>query len=392
MYFGGRGQNAEALKYYQKTLALDPDFGPAINTLAYLYATMGDYPEALRHLERYAALNPDDPNPKDSIAELYLRMGRLDEAVARYRSLLAAKPDFFISWIALSYVYALQENYADAKRCLKQFLVNAPPSARADGEWLAAFYRYLGGEWDGALADYLSIRRRVEADRLAYYIAVVDWITGFIYCDQGQFDRAREAFRSFDSIRATAQAKQPNNDAAGRYFFRAWTEFKEGRADSARAALRKMEPFLPGIESGRERVISLFGLLTAEIALSEGSIDSAIAVGQRIVPPKYSSTFVENLAPNNVPFLKDVLARAYWKKGDLDKAEAEYRKLITIDPDSPARLLIHPLYHYRLGRVLEEKGKREEARGQYRIFLMYWKDADPDHPELADARKRLGSG
>jgi tetratricopeptide (TPR) repeat protein len=93
----------------------------------------------------------------------------------------------------------------------------------------------------------------------------------------------------------------------------------------------------------------------------------------------------------NLPFLKDVLARAYWKKGDLGKAAAEYRKLMTIDPSNRVRYLIHPLYHYRLGRVLEEKGDKKGARTEYQKFLDYWKDADPTHPELADARKRLAA-
>lgn len=90
-----------------------------------------------------------------------------------------------------------------------------------------------------------------------------------------------------------------------------------------------------------------------------------------------------------MPFLKDVLARAYWKKGELGKAAVEYQKLMTIDPANRVRYLIHPLYHYRLGRVLEEKGDRDEARLQYEKFLECWKDADARHPELADARKRL---
>jgi tetratricopeptide (TPR) repeat protein len=83
------------------------------------------------------------------------------------------------------------------------------------------------------------------------------------------------------------------------------------------------------------------------------------------------------------------LARAYWKKGDLDKAAAEYEKLMTIDPKNQVRYLIHPLYHYRLGRVFGEKGFQDRAAEQYTKFLQYWKDADEKIPEKADARQRL---
>jgi len=97
------------------------------------------------------------------------------------------------------------------------------------------------------------------------------------------------------------------------------------------------------------------------------------------------------LAVYNQPYIKDVLARAYWKKGDLDAAAAEYRKLTTIDPSNQIRWMISPLYHFRLGRVLEEKGDKAGAASEYRKFLEYWKDADPTHPELAEARTRLAA-
>jgi tetratricopeptide (TPR) repeat protein len=98
-----------------------------------------------------------------------------------------------------------------------------------------------------------------------------------------------------------------------------------------------------------------------------------------------------SMAGYNIPFLKDVLARAYWKRGELDKALAEYERLTTIDPKNRLRMLIHPLYHYRLGRVLEQKGEKDRARLQYEKFLKYWADADPSYSELKDARARLAA-
>jgi tetratricopeptide (TPR) repeat protein len=154
---------------------------------------------------------------------------------------------------------------------------------------------------------------------------------------------------------------------------------------------REIEPLLPGVDpANRDRMTFLFRLLAAEVALAENSVEEAMAAGEKIVPLDYGNWGTAE--PNfNIPFLKDVLARAYWKKGLLDKAAAEYRKLTTISPANRVRYLIHPLYHYRLGRVLEEKGDKAGARAEYRKFLEYWKNADPGHPEFADARKRLAA-
>jgi tetratricopeptide (TPR) repeat protein len=175
-------------------------------------------------------------------------------------------------------------------------------------------------------------------------------------------------------------------------FIFGWVDLKEGRLDSAKARLKEMEPLLPKLRSEDEESMTLlYRLLESELLLAENLPEKAIEAGEKIVALKFPNMTTPQLTFYNIPFLKDVLARAYWKKGDLDKAIAEYVRLTTIDPKNQIRYLIHPLYHYRLGRVYEEKGEKAKAATEYRKFLEYWKDADANHPELADAKKRLES-
>ena len=85
-------------------------------------------------------------------------------------------------------------------------------------------------------------------------------------------------------------------------------------------------------------------------------------------------TFPINYLFLTFPLEQDVVPRAYERMGNLDKAVEAYRKHIDFDPKSPDRRMRVPVYHYRLGKLLE-----------------IWKDADPGIPELVDAKKRLGA-
>jgi serine/threonine protein kinase/tetratricopeptide (TPR) repeat protein len=391
--YDGRQDYAAAAAAYEKAIALDPNFGYAINQLAYLRAKTGQYEEALRLFERYAATSPGDANPLDSVAELYVRMGQLDEAEAKYREVLELKPDFYSTCASLYYVSALKEDYPAASRWLARLSVLAPTAlVKMQSVWLTAFTDYLLGRRESALDGFAEFRRQAVAGGTAYYAAVADWISGFILRDMGRGDEALAAFGDFLDW---SGRERPNNMAsfrASKEFFAGWVAIGLGR--TAEAAARTVELRKDLSELRREDVKDqtfLYGLLRTETALAEGNADRAVAFGREIVYPDFPNFSVPNLSRYNQPWLKDALARAYWKKGDLDAAAAEYRKLTTIDPANTIRFMIPPLYHYRFGRVLEEKGDRAGAAVEYRKFLEYWKDADPTHPELGDARRRLAA-
>jgi hypothetical protein len=68
---------------------------------------------------------------------------------------------------------------------------------------------------------------------------------------------------------------------------------------------------------------------------------------------------------------------------------AIYRQLLTTDQQSRFTAFFEPRYVLALARLLDKAGKRDEARAEYKRFLDYWKSADSDLPELAEARARL---
>jgi serine/threonine protein kinase/Tfp pilus assembly protein PilF len=385
------GRRPEAIAEYEKAAAIDPGFGSAFNQLGYEHAREGDFTEAVRCFERYAELNPGLPNPIDSIAEMNMFMGNLDEAANKYRAVLALKPDFFFSCRGLVYVYALKEDYPESGRWLDELIRRAPtPQTKAEGLYMKNFYDYFLGRWDRSLAGFRSLLAQGEEFRFDYGIASVDWIMAYLCADMGEPDEARRAFERWMDYSEAADPASRTAYAAARAVYLGRAELKEGRFEAAKAHLAEAEKLLPGVNpSDREEIALGTGLLAAEAALAGNSAEQAVGIGEKLPFGFPKSVNSIQMARYNLPFLKDVLARAYWKKGDLDKAAAEYKRLTTIDPKNRLRMLIPPLYHYRFGRVLEEKGEKGRARLEYEKFLEVWADADPTHPELADARTRL---
>jgi len=382
-----------ALASFEKALALDPDFGPALNEAAYNCLQMGQPARAIPYLERYAAANPGDPNPQDSIAEMYMRTGRLDEAAAKYKEVLAAHPDFHLSWASLAYVFALQENYPEARHCLDELVARAPAaSAKWISVWLRAYVLDFLGQWDRARTEFVHLKNQAERGRDEYGVMATNWMLVFVHLDQGEFD---EAGRSLDAFIALNVKRNPARGAmtgAAKAILSARLDIARGRPEAALAKLTESEALAAGLDPAtNDDLIFNRALAKAEALLAAGRVDDAIALAEGLHLRQFVTARIPDIASYNQPFLKDVLARAYWKKGDLDRAVAEYRKLLTVDPANQVRYLMSPLYHYRLGRVLEAKGDRVGARAEYAKFLEAWKDADPSHPELADARRRLAA-
>jgi len=385
-YYSEKELTHKAIEEYNKVLELDPNHGETLNLLAYTYAGIGDYEKAIEYLKRYAAVEPGRANPFDSMADIYFRMGQLDESLARYKEAIFVGPDFSYTSGKIAYIFALREDYAEAMKWVDSYITTAPsPGVRAAGYSQKAFYNYLLGDLDQTLRILDTVEDMSETIEWEQGSVLVEHLRAKVYYDQEKLDLSRDYHNAW-------RAKFPDNPYGIiiHNFNMGLIEVKQETIDSTKARLALIKPLLSDVAPYfKNHAIFLYDLLYAEVLLVQDSIEKSIAVFEKASEFEVQAPPWWIITPLHMSYDNDVIARAYLKKGDIDRAIVEYERLTDPDPNKRGRCLIRPTWRYELAKLYEQKGLKTKAIEQYVRFLNIWKNADADRPELIDAKKRL---
>jgi serine/threonine protein kinase/Tfp pilus assembly protein PilF len=394
----GQYKLPEAIAMYLKAVEIDPYYVMAWTMMGYAYFELNDNEKGLEAYKHAVSARPDYAQAHDSLAEGYLKVGRLDESIESYNKALQADPNYFPSMVYLSYVYALKEDFSQATRWIDNFLSVAAPEYKIRGYLLKAFYLFLLGSTEKSLSYIQMAADLAENIKSSIYRAYADWLRAWIYYSLGDFDRSQKDNDNSFSALIKASPNATILYKIGHRFLDGLIALEQKKSDLARSDLKEIESLsadssITNWRWSQERARFESEWLRAIIALQESSLNEVIkilgdpeTVG-RVPDSGYVALY--GWIRYNTPFQRDALARAYAERGDFNKAITEYERLIMFDPKSPSRVLIHPIYHYRLGKLYEQKGLKDEAKTQYQRFLDLWKDADAGQPEVENARKRL---
>jgi serine/threonine protein kinase/tetratricopeptide (TPR) repeat protein len=395
IYYRSKQQLADAELSFLKALALDPNYGEALNGIAYAYALQEKYDQAVAYFERYADVHPDDANPHDSMAELYVRMGRLDEAAVAYQKAIELKPGFFGSMASLAYVCALREDYTGALEWMDKFIAAAPSGGlAASGRFVKAFYSSMAFKHRDALALNNEARPVLITFGYKFGVAGCNWIDIWIYNDMKEYVRGRRILLETISLGREMNLMTPAFLTSS-HILNGYLDLGEGHIDDAWTRLSKIDSLLVLVPDTEPAQILQkqyeAGLFRAEVLLSEGRIDKAITEYRNLPDMSMPTLGSPAIFFYNFPRDRDVMARAYVRKGALGDAIEEYERLVTFDPAGNDRRLINPKFHYRLGVLYQQQDLGEKAIKEFEKFIEICGDADPPLTEIEDARIRLAA-
>jgi tetratricopeptide (TPR) repeat protein len=391
--FSDLSKAADAL---EEAVRLDPEYFFAWNQLGFTYALLARYDEAEECLKRYIELLPREPSAWDTLGWIHFLARKPVEAIASLNEALRLKPDYHYSLELLAYVDGYLERYDEAMDCIDRWIESASsPGLKAQALLWRGFYCF----WIGSLAksmDYLE-RARDLAEAVSANESVCDitWLMANIALEAGRFENARQLVTRWFEKAALLDLKDRNIHQALRDYMASMIDLREGTIEPAKTRLAAIETVIHNV-SGRSSVYviphlkSLGNYLETEVLLAENLPKIAVSKKKSKNPwgPNWYYVTVFSLRYNE-PYIQDSVARAYGKLGDLDRAIAEYERLINSGPKGRDLRLIHPKLHYRLAKLYEERGNESQAEAEYRRFLDLWKNADPGLSEVEDAKSHL---
>ncbi|UCF64700.1 MAG: protein kinase, partial [bacterium] len=385
--FKGRSYSL-VLVNLNKIIELDPNYGLAYNLRGLTYMEMEKYPEAFQDLEHYASLSPGDPNPFDSMGELYLRTGKLEEALVKYKQANEVDPQFFYAYRSIVYIYALLEDYDQTLKWMERYAENVlSEGVKADYYRYQGFYDFWLGRLNKSVKEFQIATQFWQANEHERAVAFSKWAQGWIYLYMGDVVEGRGHLGDWIEY----FSNRPGFEAKF-CLYSGLADLRESQFDSVNMRLKKIQSFLPDIDPlDRKEFTQYHDLLQAELFMASSLYDKVIKNSPKISPLLLSPIHPENTIIDNIPspLLQDILARAYHKNGNLDRAILEYEKLTTPYPQNPNQRLIHPIFYFKLAKLYEETGQVNKASRSYQKFLEIWKNADAGIPEVSEAKNSL---
>jgi serine/threonine-protein kinase len=263
------GRHAEAVRSFERALALWPDKVDALIGLGDAYAHLGRAADADAMYKKAIGLRPDSPSASATYGTFLYNQGRYDDSAAQFRRATELTPDVSHAWSNFSLALQAQGRYEDALAASKKSIAIKPT---APGWTNLGTLQYALGKYDEARQSYEHASALAPSEAL-------------VWMNLGDAHRAMRSAGARDAYaRAIAAARDAlalNPKDARMHSRMAICLAKSGRAAEAQDAIRR------ALEIDPTNAQILYN--AAVIATLRGNEDSAVSWLERAIASGYSA-------------------------------------------------------------------------------------------------------
>jgi serine/threonine protein kinase/predicted Zn-dependent protease len=395
--------NDKAMEAYLKLLELYPEDSIGTTNLGILYADMEEWNKAIEHYEMNMQNSPESQFAFWNASEVYAAMGLYDKARETLEEYINNNSDHSRFHIMMAKFLLYQGEFDRALVELDKALSFDPTDPGVQGEVLIlkGHTFLLEGNLIKAEEEYLKLDERGRDTERRTSLAL-------LYLLQGQFKKMEdlflrkpvlteplgylylrnrkpaEAIKAFDELWKTAERTDDRLSQIRVLHAKGWALLEMGEVDEAKNIASELKKLIQ--EWVNKKDIRLYFHLMGMIELENGEFSKAINSLEKAWDLLYAPN---DSGPAYHALFLYSLAQAYDGAGNLDKAEEELKKIISLEKGRLDTGDFYAKSFYMLGKIYEKKDFKTKAIEFYEKFLNLWKDADLGLPEAEDARKRL---
>ena len=375
-----QGDLEAARRLYLEALRLDPASGVLALELGETCLDAGDAAAAERVLSRLVAAAPDRAPPRRALARALLALGRPEAALEQARAAAEIEPKSLDGMVLLGFSMVASGRPEDAVAVFRRALARRPKDRDAHGG-LAMAYAALSDP--RAAAEFETVLAQKAEARYHYQFAEYLWRVGDPDRGNLQMEKALDASRG-DGVLLEAygmqlfdQGKFPEcarrlkeARAAGRNDYDLIStlgsaELENSHFDEAERILREAVAAAPDRPEARHRLGVLL-LLAGKPAEARQELARLVELDTSAQP-------------------RMDLARAEEALGNLDAAEAAYRRALEISPD-----LARARYLY--GVLLSRRGRTEESRRELALYQAAYDREQAERQKQSSAKAEIAMG
>ncbi len=344
------------------------------------YAAKGMYDKAKEVLELYLTDFSDQALIRQRLALIYLAQGKYDLAHVEVDRAISLDPTFHGYLRAKGDIYLIQGDLAKAEKEYEKLFELEEKTAHLGGRNRLIALNLAKGKFAEAKNEAIEgIRLAGELDEKGWK-AGFHLILGYTHLSSGQPEKALE---ECDKALSAALKSERFGGQRNALHLKGSILLEMSALDEAQRAANELKEL---IEKGMNRKeIRYYHHLMGRIQLERENFSGAIENLKKAIsllpnqrePGSHHALFIESLA------------LAFYRSGDLEKAEEQHKKIISLTSGRFGYGDIFAKSFHMLGKIYEQKGWEGKAIEQYEKFLDLWQDADPGIPEIEDAKKRL---
>ncbi len=127
--FHTAGQVSQAVSMYEKALAADPGYAPALHHLGMILWQKGSYDSALRHVQKAISKAPRDHGAHNTLGLIYTSQQNYTAAERSFSKALSLKADYAEAWFNLARLCVIQFDWKRAFEASTRLLAVRPDHA-----------------------------------------------------------------------------------------------------------------------------------------------------------------------------------------------------------------------------------------------------------------------